>query len=97
MTAQFGAVLPSDKDKAVRLPVVLTTPLNSCSNLTSKVFLLSLFLVHHNHHHVFVFLCYDVYFYPCSYLVPLRYLYVGNVHSQLRLRLHRQEELQLWF
>ncbi|KAF2616451.1 hypothetical protein F2Q68_00038371 [Brassica cretica] len=37
MTAQFGAVLPSDKDKAVRLPVVLTTPLNSCSNLTSKL------------------------------------------------------------
>lgn len=38
MTAQFGAMLPSDKEKAVRLPVVLTTPLNSCSNLTSKVF-----------------------------------------------------------
>lgn len=38
MTAQFGAMLPSDKDKAIRLPVILTTPLNSCSNLTSKVF-----------------------------------------------------------
>ncbi|VVA90125.1 unnamed protein product [Arabis nemorensis] len=37
MTAQFGAILPSDKDKAVKLPVVLTTPLNSCSNLTSKL------------------------------------------------------------
>ncbi|CAH2038812.1 unnamed protein product [Thlaspi arvense] len=37
MTAQFGALLPSDKDKAVKLPVVLTTPLNSCSNLTSKL------------------------------------------------------------
>ncbi|KFK42916.1 hypothetical protein AALP_AA1G054900 [Arabis alpina] len=37
MTAQFGAVLPFDKDKAIKLPVVLTTPLDSCSNITSKV------------------------------------------------------------
>ncbi|CAA7026484.1 unnamed protein product [Microthlaspi erraticum] len=37
MTAQFGAILPSDLDKAVKLPVVLTTPLNSCTNLTSKL------------------------------------------------------------
>ncbi|XP_019094317.1 PREDICTED: signal peptide peptidase-like 5 [Camelina sativa] len=37
MTAQFGALLPSDKDKAVKLPVALTTPLTSCSNLTSKL------------------------------------------------------------
>lgn len=43
MTAQFGTMLPSDKDKAVKLPVALTTPLDSCSNLTSKVFL---FLFH---------------------------------------------------
>ncbi|AAF29388.1 Contains similarity to a vacuolar sorting receptor homolog from Arabidopsis thaliana gb/U79959 [Arabidopsis thaliana] len=37
MTAQFGTMLPSDKDKAVKLPVALTTPLDSCSNLTSKL------------------------------------------------------------
>ncbi|CAN8295414.1 unnamed protein product [Cochlearia groenlandica] len=37
MTAQFGVMLPFDKDKAIKLPVVLTTPLNSCSNFTSKL------------------------------------------------------------
>ncbi|XP_010557058.1 PREDICTED: signal peptide peptidase-like 5 [Tarenaya hassleriana] len=37
MTAQFGGQLPSDEDEAVRLQAVLTSPINCCSALASKV------------------------------------------------------------
>lgn len=37
LTAQFGAALPSDADQGVRSPVAFVRPLDSCSNLSSRV------------------------------------------------------------
>ncbi|KAM2658036.1 hypothetical protein EV1_013345 [Malus domestica] len=37
--AKFGALLPSKEEKAVRLPVVISNPLNGCSVSSSKVLL----------------------------------------------------------
>lgn len=37
LTAQFGASLPSDPDQSVRSPVAFVHPLDSCSNLSSRV------------------------------------------------------------
>ncbi|TQD89338.1 hypothetical protein C1H46_025104 [Malus baccata] len=36
--AKFGALLPSKEEKAVRLPVVISNPLNGCSVSSSKLF-----------------------------------------------------------
>lgn len=37
LTAQFGASLPSDADQTVRFPAAFVDPLDSCSNLSSRV------------------------------------------------------------
>nr|DAD24076.1 TPA_asm: hypothetical protein HUJ06_025539 [Nelumbo nucifera] len=37
LTARFGATLPSEESKALKLPVVLMNPLNCCTNSSSKL------------------------------------------------------------
>ena len=37
LTAQFGESLPSDAGQGVRSPVAFVRPLDSCSNLSSRV------------------------------------------------------------
>ncbi|GAV82895.1 PA domain-containing protein/Peptidase_A22B domain-containing protein [Cephalotus follicularis] len=37
LTARFGSLLPSNVEKALKLPALFTSPLNCCSNLSSKL------------------------------------------------------------
>lgn len=37
LNAKFGALLPSNAEKALRLPAILANPANCCSNSSSKV------------------------------------------------------------